>query len=340
MPFDTQYMRLALELARSAVGKSNPNPPVGAVVVQNDKIVGKGFTSPAGGAHAEVNALAEAGVLARGADLWVTLEPCSHFGRTPPCTLAIQNAGIKRVFYSYPDPNPIVNSKTKAILEASQIEVFENILIEESSFFYKAYAHFVRNKRCFIELKVAQTQDGFIAGPHKQRLAITKSKANQWTNRLRAYSDAILIGGGTLEIDKPSLSLRGEKGNAPQRIFLVGSRLLSPHLEVFKSNDKVIVYSYVKQPAIQDSCDFRLLQSRSFSENWSQIIQELSKEGVHRLMVEPGAMLSKLILETNLWDQLHVWVSSTSIQDGTPWAFKVQVPYSNEDQLISIENFL
>lgn len=335
MRTEPKYMRLALEQAYFAVGVSRPNPPVGAVVVANGVVVGKGFTQAPGSSHAEVMALLDAGDRAIGADLWVTLEPCCHYGRTPPCTLAICKAGIRRVFYSHGDVNPLVCSQTKSILEASGIQVFGGVLAEETDAFYEAYDYFVRFKKTFVELKVAQTQDGFIAGKNGERLAITGEVANNWTNRLRAASDAILIGAGTLEADDPLLSLRGGAGNAPQRVILAGKRILSLSHQVFYQGNMPIVYSQVPQPEIESIADVRLLKHESFTSNWNQIIEDLSEAGMHRLLVETGSRLSSLILETGNWNRYNVWVSPKKGIEGLPWALKVEVEETGVDQLVS-----
>ena len=338
MCIEPKFMRLALEQAYFAVGVSRPNPPVGAVVVANGVVVGKGFTQAPGLPHAEVMALADAGGRAIGADLWVTLEPCCHYGRTPPCTLAICNAGIRRVFYSHGDLNPLVCSQSKSILEASGIQVFGGVIANEINAFYEAYDYFVRTKRTFIELKVAQTQDGFIAGKNGERLAITGEEANSWTNRLRAASDAILIGAGTLEADDPLLSLRGEAGNPPERIILAGKKTISLNNQMFYKGKPPIVYSQVPQPEIENLADVRLLKHESFASNWNQIIDDLSKAGMHRLLVETGSRLSSLILEACAWNRYNVWVSTKKVLEGLSWALKVEVKDTSEDQLVSFFN--
>ncbi len=338
MSTDSKYMCLALQQAHFAIGVSRPNPPVGAVVVSNGIVVGKGFTQAPGNAHAEVMAIKDAGPKALGADLWVTLEPCCHYGRTPPCTQAIGEAGIRRVFYSHPDPNPAVRSKSKEILEAAGIEVFEGILSEETNRFYEAYDYFVRNQRPFVEVKVAQTQDGFIAGKNRERLMITGDEANHWTNSLRSISDAILIGGGTLEADDPLLSLRGLEGNSPERIVLVGKRLLSSRYRMFHEGKKPIIYSEVPQKEIEEIAEVRLLRGNNFLSHWTQIIDDLSNRGMHRLLVEAGSQLSKLIIDAQVYNRFHVWISPKRIGEGLPWALTIEMDPSEKDQHISFVN--
>ncbi len=338
MSIDLKYMSLAFQQAHFAIGVSRPNPPVGAVVVSKGVVVGRGFTQAPGHAHAEVMALLDAGSKAYDADLWVTLEPCCHYGRTPPCTQAICTAGIRRVFISHPDPNPVVRSKSKAILEAAGIEVYEGVLAEETNRFYEAYDYFVRNQRPFVEVKVAQTQDGFIAGKNKERLMITGEEANLWTNRLRSISDAILIGGGTLEADDPLLSLRGQEGNVPERIVFVGKRLLSSHYRIFHEGKKPIVYSEVSQEEIENMAEVHLLKGSDFLSHWMQILNDLSRKGMHRLLVEAGSQLSKLIIEAQVYNRFHVWVSPKRIGEGLLWALKIELEPSEKDQHISFIN--
>lgn len=335
MNIDSQYMKQALHLAHLAVGVSRPNPPVGAVVVSNGVVVGRGFTQTPGNAHAEVVALSEAGSKAFGADLWVTLEPCCHYGRTPPCTQAICAAGIQRVFYSHFDPNPLVRSKSKLILEMAGIQVFEGVLADETKAFYEAYDYFVCNQRTFVEAKIAQTQDGFIAGKNRERLAITGEDANHWTNHLRSISDAILIGAGTLEADDPLLSLRGDEGNHPERILFVGQRLLSSKYRIFHEGKKPIVYSQVPQNEIENLAEVHLLKGHDFLSQWNQILDDLYSKGMHRLLVECGSKLSKLILDAQVYNRFHVWVSPKKIGEGLPWALKVELDCIDKDQHIS-----
>jgi len=369
----TNYMQFALQQAFGAIGISRPNPAVGAVVVKDGIIVGKGRTQSPGCAHAEVMALRDAGELARGAAIYVTLEPCCHYGRTPPCTKAIIEAGIKQVYFAHSDPNPVVHGKSRAILEDAGIKVYEgeNACIEacvddtadeytsegcllfeyryESlqdramreaegrevfamvERFFEAYDYFVRSKRTFVEIKSAVSQDGFMGCIDTARnhlpLAITKAGANCWNHELRALSDAVLVGAGTLLADNPSLNVRYVSGNDPVKVIWAGHHEFTAeeitHLVAFTSADaKTLVFSCVPQPNITD---FVLLTHESFAENWRAMVDDLSARGMHRLMVEPGAGLACELFKNvasapsqnvqPLWNRLDLWRSTDTLVD-------------------------
>ena len=406
----TNYMRLALEQAFFSIGTSRPNPAVGAVVVKDGIVVGKGRTQRHGSAHAEVMALRDAGELARGAAIYVTLEPCCHYGRTPPCTKAIIDAGIKEVYFAHADPNPVVRGNSRKILEEAGIRVFEGveaciaasfvdaedggcgsgcsvfgydasgrtagkvapgsgagILRPQSEFeiegrsvfaeverYFEAYDYFVRNKRTFVEIKSAVTESGYMGvalpdGAHAP-LRITGLGANCWNHELRAMSDAVLVGAGTLLADNPSLDVRFARGNNPVKIVWAGHHVFSEKdvrgLKFFKASANLadgagsncaesavsnladgacrearnaIVFSLVDQPAVASlpHVETIRLSAGTFSDCWDEMLAELSRRGMHRLMVEPGATLAHLLFEGKdapegrpLWNRLDLWRST------------------------------
>ena len=372
----TNYMRFALEQAFFSIGTSRPNPAVGAVVVKDGIVVGKGRTQQPGYAHAEVMALQDAGELARGSSIFVTLEPCCHYGRTPPCTKAIVEAGIKKVYFAHSDPNPVVQGKSRAILEDAGIEVYEGVeacveacvedafddcvgechvlefrgmslenkalcegegreVFREIERFYEAYDYFVRSKCTFVEVKSAVSQDGFMgcvdaAGKHWP-LTITKAGANCWNHELRAMSDAVLVGAGTLLADNPRLDVRHVAGNNPVKIIWAGHHEFTAdeilHLNVFLAKEsKPLVYSCVAQPKIVDCV---VLSGISFAENWRTMLADLTARGMHRLMVEPGAGLAQALFSNSyngdsndsckapLWNRFDLWRSTDPSVDET-----------------------
>ncbi len=314
------YMREALNFAKLSIGLSRPNPAVGAVVVRDGKIVGKGRTQAPGSAHAEVCALREAGELANGADIYVTLEPCCHFGRTPPCTSAIIAAKIKRVFFAHADPNPVVRGNSRKVLEEAGIEVFEGVeacgdtsegacVFEDVERYFEGYDYFVRNKAVFVEIKSAVTKNFKMANADRTPMRITGELANCWTHNLRSISDAILVGASTVVHDNPSLNVRLCEGNSPVKIVLANETQLSKNAKVF-ADGKTIVYSCVVQPDFAGVAECKQLPSKDFRENWQFILADLSARGMHRLMVEPGATLAKLIFESGLWNRFDLWIAS------------------------------
>ena len=347
-----EFMQQAFDEAILAVGISRPNPPVGAVVVVPSidggfAVVGRGHTQKPGGAHAEVMALRDAGDAAKGADLFVTLEPCCHYGRTPPCTKAIIEAGIKRVFFAHADPNPQVRGKSRKILEEAGVEVFEGLeacddrgLFAEISRFYEAYDYFVCNKATFVEIKSAITRNGFMAHSDKSPLKITGEGADIWNHELRSFSDAILIGAGTLLHDNPGLTVRLAEGNNPVKMILAGHHVFTAEefasLKVFAECapdacaagtdcPMVILYSCVEQPAFESAaCKNTAVQvvhlpGETFEENWKSVLRDACSRGMHRLMVEPGAALVASLFESGLWNRLDLWRSDDEVDEGLPY---------------------
>ena len=381
------YLQLALEESFFSIGISRPNPAVGAVVVKDGIVVGRGRTQRPGNAHAEVMALRDAGELARGAAIYVTLEPCCHYGRTPPCTKAIIDAGITEVYFAHADPNPVVRGKSRKILEDAGIAVYEGenacvracfsdgldndlhassdatcecgvfgygsaygndvggpgseefkaegrSVFHEVERYFEAYDYFVCNKRTFVEIKSAVSEDGFMgrvaADGRYAPLKITGQGANCWNHELRAMSDAVLVGAGTLLADNPRLDVRYAQGNNPVKIVWAGHHEFTLDeirtLTVFALSsapcgenapaDRPLVFSCVAQPQLDGIAEVVSLPHESFADNWNFMVENLSARGMHRLMVEPGAGLAREIFnspqepEKPLWNRLDLWRST------------------------------
>ncbi len=216
------FMRRAVELAIKGWGTTSPNPLVGAVVVKDGRVIGEGYHRRAGSPHAEINALARAGKAARGATLYVTLEPCSHHGRTPPCTGSIIGAGVKRVVIGSRDPHPLVNGRGIRQLRGAGIEVIVGVLRDACREINRAYETYVREGRPFVILKAALSLDGKIATPAGESRWITGSSCRDYVHRLRRGVDAIVVGGGTIRRDNPWLTtrIRGAKPHAGVAVVL------------------------------------------------------------------------------------------------------------------------
>jgi diaminohydroxyphosphoribosylaminopyrimidine deaminase/5-amino-6-(5-phosphoribosylamino)uracil reductase len=221
------FMRAALRLARRAVGRTAPNPPVGAVVVRSGAVIGKGYHRAAGLPHAEVEALAEAGDAARGADLYVTLEPCAHHGRTPPCTDAIIRAGVRRVVYAVGDPDPKVAGRGEAQLREAGVALERGLLARQAEQLYEAYFKHRRTSMPLGVLKLACTLDGKVATASGESRWITGPRARQYAHRLRNDHDAVLVGIGTVLADDPALTTRLRGGRDALRV-IVDSRGRTP----------------------------------------------------------------------------------------------------------------
>ncbi|MCL2207623.1 MAG: bifunctional diaminohydroxyphosphoribosylaminopyrimidine deaminase/5-amino-6-(5-phosphoribosylamino)uracil reductase RibD [Fibromonadales bacterium] len=277
-------MLRALELATYAIKNCRPNPAVGAVIAKDGKVIGEGYTQEPGNAHAEIVALKNAGENAKDAELYVTLEPCSHYGRTPPCTDAIIKAGIKKVYYGYLDPNGLVSGIEK-LNEAGIETVKENLdgLVDD---FYESYAWFVQNKMPFVTLKIAQTMDGFIANDDKTPLKITGEQSQIALHRLRSFCDAVVVGGGTFRSDNPQLTVRKVKGANPQRIIFSRSNF----------------------------------SGGTFEENWRLILAQCAEKGMHHILVEAGAELAKNLFEIpGSFNKFLLWTSPLRVGKGLRW---------------------
>jgi len=276
----------ALELATYAIENCRPNPAVGAIIVKGGKTIGEGYTQEPGNAHAEIVALKNAGENSRNADLYVTLEPCSHYGRTPPCTDAIIKAGIKKVYYGYLDPNPQVAGNGIEKLKTAGIEtVKENLdgLIDD---FYESYAWFVQNKTPFVTLKIAQTMDGFIANGDRTPLKITGEESQVALHRLRSFCDAVVVGGGTFRSDNPQLTVRKVNGANPQRIIFS------------KSN----------------------FNGGTFVESWRLLFAQCVEKRMHHILVEAGAEFAKNLFEIpGSFNRFLLWTSPLRAGAGLRW---------------------
>lgn len=218
---DEQYMRLAIEIAKAGIGQTSPNPVVGAVVVKDGEIVGFGAHLKAGEPHAEVHAIRMAGEKAKGATVYVTLEPCSHYGKTPPCADLLIETGVQRVVIATTDPNPLVAGKGIEKLKSAGIEVKLGVLKEEADELNRVFFHYIAAKTPFVTLKYASSLDGKIATTTGESKWITSEAAREDVHRYRAVHDAILVGVNTVITDNPSLTVRlPEGGKNPIRIVL------------------------------------------------------------------------------------------------------------------------
>ena len=234
------YMKIAIAQAKKARGRVSPNPLVGAVVVKQGKVVGVGYHHGAGSPHAEINALARAGQKARNADLYVTLEPCCHYGRTPPCVDTIVENNINNVIIGMTDPNPLVSGKGVAKLRRAGIGIKSGILEKECRRLNEVYIKYISRKIPFVILKVAATLDGKIATRTGDSRGITCGKSLRFVHQLRNQVDAIMVGIGTVKADDPLLTTRLERktGKDPIRIIVDSSLSLSPRAKVFNRDSE------------------------------------------------------------------------------------------------------
>lgn len=243
---DQNFMNIALDLAAKGAGYTSPNPMVGAVVVSEGTIVGKGWHESVGGPHAEVNAINDAGNLAKGAALYVTLEPCNHQGRTPPCTQKIISAGIKRVVMAMADPNPNVSGGGEKFLKQHGITVESGICRNRAQRLNESFIKYVLTKKPFVTLKCAATLDGRIATRTGDSKWVTGKASRKYVHGLRHSADAIMVGINTIKTDNPSLTTRLEnkKGVDPKRIILDTNLSIAEDakvLQVASESDTIII---------------------------------------------------------------------------------------------------
>ena len=277
---DEAAMRRALELAAAVRATTSPNPWVGAVVTTPDGPTFEGATEPPGGPHAEVVALNRAGDRARGATLYCTLEPCSHHGRTPPCVDAILDAGVARVVAAIPDPDPHVRGEGLARLEAAGLDVEVGICAEEAQALLAPYLKHRTTGRPWVVLKLAATLDGRTAAPDGTSQWITGEQARADAHRLRAESDAVLVGAGTVRTDDPSLTVRLAEGRDPRRVVLGKA----------PAGAKV-------QPALEVEGDLEA------------VLDGLGNDGVVQLLVEGGATVAHAFHAARLVDRYVLYLA-------------------------------
>jgi diaminohydroxyphosphoribosylaminopyrimidine deaminase/5-amino-6-(5-phosphoribosylamino)uracil reductase len=327
-PEAPRMMRAALRAARRGLGRTSPNPAVGAVVVRAGRIVGRGHHARAGGPHAEVMALRQAGARARGADLYTTLEPCDHHGRTPPCSVAVLDAGVRRVFTGSHDPNPLVNGKGVARLRAAGVEVVEGVLRGDCDALLAPWLHFMRERRPFVTLKAAVTLDGRLATRTGDARWVTGEEARAWVHRLRDEVDAVLVGAGTARADDPRLTTRlpGGRGRDPLRVVL-DTRLTLPRglalLHPRSPAPTLVAHAAGLRPPRRSARGVEYLAVRPGPGGLSlrDLLARLAARGVVHLLVEGGARVHARFLAAGLVDRVAVLVApKLAGADGVPLA--------------------
>jgi len=306
---DREYMALALALAEKGRATTSPNPMVGAVVVNNGGIVGRGWHRKAGGPHAEVEAISDAGCLAKDSTIYVTLEPCSHYGRTPPCAELIIESGISRVVAAMTDDNPKVSGRGCAMLREKGIEVETGLMEAEARKLNEAYLKHITTGLPFVTLKLATTLDGFIADKAGQSKWITGPETRKFVHRLRAETDAIMVGSGTIQADNPSLNVRDADGDDPLRV-LVDSKLSTPPDAKALTGAEAIV-------ATCDNVDekSRVTIENTGAEVWrfpaesgrvplKSLLEKLGERDIMTVLCEGGAGIAASLLTERLADKV------------------------------------
>lgn len=318
---DVMYMKKVLQLAKRGEGYTGSNPLVGALIVKGNEIVGEGYHQRFGGAHAEVNALKDAGDRAQDATLYVNLEPCNHYGKTPPCTSAIIKAGISRVVIAMEDPNPRVAGKGIEVLKEANIKVKKGIMKDEAKKLNEVFKKYITTDLPFVYLKAAQTIDGFLATKDGDSKWITNKQAREYGHRLRHRVDAILVGIGTILKDDPRLTTRlaEKKGKDSLRIVL-DSNLKIP-LEAKIINQESSVGTLIVTSKSVDSHKKELLKGKENVEVLELVPNEegripldkllyyLHNKNIASLLVEGGGRVNYSFLSAGLVDKIYTFIA-------------------------------
>jgi diaminohydroxyphosphoribosylaminopyrimidine deaminase/5-amino-6-(5-phosphoribosylamino)uracil reductase len=314
---DARFMTLALVLGRRGLGNSWPNPAVGAVIVRNEPhgpvVVGRGWTQPGGRPHAEVEALARAGAAARGATIYTTLEPCSHYGKTPPCADAIIAAGVARVVSALDDPNPEIAGEGYRRLRAKGIAVVTGIGAEEARRVHAGHVRRMRDGRPHVMLKLAVSADGKAGLAGRRPAAITGEPARDRVHRLRAMYDAILIGIGTALADDPELTCRlpGMIGRSPVRVVLDSALKLPLDRRLVRGAREIPLWvvtapaaAVVREDALRErGAEVLRVDGAHGGPELAAALKLLAARGITRLMVEGGPTVAAAVLAANLVDE-------------------------------------
>lgn len=313
-------MTRALELARLGIGEVEPNPMVGCVIIHNGKIIGEGFHQKYGEAHAEVNAIESVKdpTLLKESTLYVTLEPCAHYGLTPPCSNLIIAKQIPKVIIGTVDPFTEVAGKGIEKLRQAGTEVEVGVMENECREINKRFFTFHEKKRPYIILKWAQTQDGFIdiertPDNYGEPTWITGDLALRLVHKIRSEESAIMVGRKTAEKDDPSLTVRHWQGNNPLRILIDSQLQLSNSLNLFDQSKKTLVFNKLKSEENDNLVFVKLSESKNQIE---EILSILYSENVLSVIVEGGLHLLESFIDANLWDEAHIFTGNKFFSDG------------------------
>ncbi len=318
---DRWHMRHALDVARRALGRTAENPPVGCVIVRDGQVVGTGATAAGGRPHAEPQALEMAGEAARGATIYVTLEPCAHHGRTPPCTDALITAGVRRVVAAMPDPDPRVNGGGLDLLRQAGIETAVGLMEEQARRLLAGFIMRHEKKRPHVSLKLAVSADGMIAAAPGEATPITGPLALRRAHLLRAQADAILIGAGTLRADDPQLTCRlpGLEDRSPIRVLLSATLDVPPDARLFATAHEVPTWVFTtlagrqralalkeRHPAVRI---FPTPHDLRGMVDIAAVLRKLAEEKINTVLVEGGAATARAFIDAQLVDALAIFTN-------------------------------
>jgi diaminohydroxyphosphoribosylaminopyrimidine deaminase/5-amino-6-(5-phosphoribosylamino)uracil reductase len=330
---DLRYMRRCLDLARKGAGNVSPNPMVGCIIVKNGKIVGEGYHRKFGGPHAEVYALRAAGAAARNGTVYVSLEPCSHFGKTPPCAEALIEAHVKEVVVAVQDPNPRVSGGGIRALKKIGIRVRCGILRGDAERLNERFFYWMKHQKPFVAMKTGQTMDGRIADSIGRSKWITAQESRKEVHRLRSCFDAVLVGARTVAADDPELTVRYAKGQSPVRIVLDGSMRSPIRRKIFRT-DRVRTILLTSSKALHANRRKAVLLERQGVEvvalgsrarlDSALVLKFLASEGITSLLIEGGSATAASFLNDKAVQKIYCFTAPKILGSGLP-AFALPV---------------
>jgi len=325
MPLHEKYMKRCLELAELGIGNVSPNPMVGAVIVHEDSIIGEGYHQQYGQAHAEVNAINQvlerfdnAEDLLKNSVIYVSLEPCAHYGKTPPCADLIIKHRIPKVVVGCRDPFEQVNGKGIEKLKEAGVEVISGVLEEECQWLNRRFFTQVQKQRPYIILKWAQTSDGFFAPIDRKQYWITGEESRRLVHKWRSEEDAILIGKNTAAIDNPKLNVRYWPGKSPKRVVIDRKLELSQDLHIYDQSVETLVFNEIKTD-IEEKIKYIALEDfEHFVPQY--ILYQLYLQDIQSVIIEGGAHTLISFIGAGLWDEARIFTGKTVLGQG------IQVP--------------
>lgn len=313
---DERYMALAIQMAKETIGQTSPNPSVAAIVVRHNQIVGMGVHVKAGGPHAEVHALQMAGDKAKGAEIYVTLEPCSHYGKTPPCSKAVIDAGIKRAVIASHDPNPKVAGRGIEWMKSEGIEVQEGVLRKQADALNETFFHYIQTKQPYVRLKSAMSLDGKIATVSGESQWITGEAARLDGHSYRHQSDAILVGVNTVLSDDPSLTTRIEGGGRQPVRVVLDTHLRTPPSSKIIQQDQSPTWIFVgsevekhKKETLLAHAHVSIIEQTSDSIEVEEVLSYLGEHYITSLLVEGGGTIADAFVRARKVDEVITYMA-------------------------------
>lgn len=342
---DYQWMQYAIQLAKKGQLTTRPNPNVGCVIIDaSGELVGEGWHQKAGEPHAEIHALKMAGEKARGGTLYVTLEPCSHYGKTPPCADAVINAGLAKVIGAMEDPNPQVAGKGYQKIQAAGIEVMSGLLASSSEALNAGFVKRMKTGLPKVTLKMAQSIDGKIALSNKQSKWVTGPNARQDVQRYRALNDAIVTGAGTVIADNPSLNVRGEElgswserqYNQPLRVILDGRNQINQPLKMFKlAGDTLVINSRHNEWLDETDIQQATIPNENQRVDLRKAMAYLAEKQINSVWIEAGAQLAGAFLTAKLVDEIIIYQAPKLMGTASLSSFQLE-DFQSMDQVIDL----